>query len=132
GCNDIGITTNGQAYFLLDLEAGAMNDLPLAHGDLVSTTARSHSLTVIGHIMSIEEHMSNPTDAAALAQREREISAPISARLDAEKAGGSGVNQEAEGVIGGGRDTASQPMGSANKEGRVDIPLHDEAMDNDL
>ncbi|GAB2269089.1 hypothetical protein Dimus_004019, partial [Dionaea muscipula] len=124
-CDDIEITTDAQAFFLLDLETGVVNDPSYFHGGPASTAEGSYSLTP-GHTMNFEELMSYTIDVAALAQRVRELSALTNAGLGADEISDSGVNQEAEGVTGGGGDATDQHLGSAHEEGRVDILEADE------
>ncbi|GAB2292397.1 hypothetical protein Dimus_026638 [Dionaea muscipula] len=65
----------------------------------------------------------------ALTQFKREFHALTNIGLGVDEVDGSGVNMETEGIVGGDGDAAGQQLGGAIEEGRVDIPLHDEAVD---
>ncbi|GAB2265658.1 hypothetical protein Dimus_000697 [Dionaea muscipula] len=88
--------SSSEAYFLLELEIGVVNDHFLVLRGPVSTAEGSHSLAAMGHMMNFDEFMSETTDTVALIQREHELRALTSAGIGAEEVSGSGVNQEVE------------------------------------
>ncbi|GAB2268558.1 hypothetical protein Dimus_003514 [Dionaea muscipula] len=128
---DIGIRENDELYFVADEGANITGDsstLPessdLIIGGNHSPNSLARDLSEVDDFLAI-----STTNVAALAAQERMLRTTLDdTDLGADVAGGGGANTEFEGVARSGGDVAGQHPGG--EEGRVDIPLGDEADDN--